>query len=236
MSMEWRKLLKGSSSVNICMDLKVELGNGKKNVADIKSKDVYWALIQPVIVPPTAISKWEEIYNNTDFNWEYIFCIPYIVTRETSLRSLQYMILNRYFPCNYTLSKWYPNHTYVCNFCNCTDDLEHYFFNCKVVSLFWKMFFNWWSSTTHTAIHLTCMDIIFGIHNPNNDIVIDAYNYCILLAKQFIYSMKIDMKECDFYLYQIMLKNRLEIENVICMQNQVCQSFQEKWGDIVDSL
>ena len=95
---------------------------------------------------------------------------------------------------------------------------------------------NWWSTTTQTAIRVTSSDIIFGIHNPNNDIIIDAYNYCILLAKQFIYDQKRDMRECDFYLYQIMLKNRLEIEDVICTQNQTYQSFQEKRCDIIDSL
>ena len=89
---------------------------------------------------------------------------------------------------------------------------------------------------TDVTIHLTCLDVILGIHNPNGYVVFDAYNYCILLAKQFIYKQKKDKKACDFYYFQIMLKDRLEVESLRSMINGKVHSFERRWRDIFDSL
>ena len=52
------------------------------------------------------------------------------VTQETSLRSLHYMIANRFFPCNETLHIWYPNHSKLRTHCNIADTIVHYFVEC----------------------------------------------------------------------------------------------------------
>ena len=96
--------------------------------------------------------------------------------------------------------------------------------------------FNWWFSVTHTVIHVSCLDIIFGIHNPECDDIIQAYNYCILFAKKFIYDMKLNMKDCDFYEYQIELKNRLEVEALLSTENGTNESFHRRWSDIINGL
>ena len=233
---QWRLLLKDSSPVNICMDLKVKVGNSQKKIQDISSKECYWTFINSRIEPPTAVKKWEEIYPDIDFNWEFIFCTPFITSKETSIRSLQYKIINRFFPCNYTLNKWYPNQSSACDFCGETDTIEHYFYSCKHVEIFWSSFFKWWHTATQMLVHLTCLDIIFGIHNPNSQCEIDSYNFCILLAKFFIHQQKQAQSECSFYQYQIVLKNRLECEAINCTEKGTEQLFQNQWSEIYDGL
>ena len=233
---QWRIELKESHPMCICKELKVKLRNAQKEIKLVTNKDIYWTFIGAIMEPPTAVSKWEEIYTDIDFDWEYIFSISYIIARETSIRSLQYKILHRFFPCNYTLNKWYPNNSMNCNVCNEVDTLEHYFCKCKTVEHFWNSFFKWWFSATQMKLHLSCIDVLFGIYNPNGCILIDSYNYCILLAKFFIYRQKQDDKECSFYLYQIMLKNRLDAEYMLSNGNDTVNTFNEKWSEIYENL
>ena len=232
----WRNMLKDSRSVNICMDLKAKLTNSKKDINIISNKEVYWTFVNSVIVTPTSVKKWEEIYPDLAFNWEYIFITPFSSARETSIRSLQYKILHRFFPCNYTLSKWFSNQTNICNFCSEIDNLEHYFFNCKHVEIFWSSFYKWWQNTTQVQLQLNCLDVIFGIHNPNSYNIIACYNYCILLAKDYIYRQKKEMNNCCFYQYQITLKNRLDCESLLSIETETEKHFSEKWSDIYDLL
>ena len=164
--------------------------------------------------------------------------MPDIVTQETSIRSLQYKILHRFFPCNYTLNKWYPHHSNLCKACteNEIDTLDHYFCKCKSIEYFWNMFFKWWYSATKMKLHLSCEDVLFGIPNPNGDLLIDCYNYCILLAKLFICKQKQDEKECSFYLYQTKLKSRLNSMLVLNVENGTVQKFNEQWLEIYENL
>ena len=56
------------------------------------------------------------------------------------------------------------------------------------------------------------------------------------MCKWFIYNQKKQEKEIDFYTYQIELKNRLEIEAMICTQRNSVEHFNEKWKLITDNL
>ena len=133
------------------------------------------------------------------------------VTQETSLRSLHYMIANRFFPCNETLHIWYPNQSKLCTHCNIADTIVHYFVECLHVENFWRNFILWMANITGVHIQLGSLQLLLGILNPNKDLVIDCYNYCILLAKDFIYCQKKDDREC-FLSVSKCTKNRLEGE------------------------
>ena len=50
----WRKMLKGSEKVDICLDLKIKVGELKKDFCDLSSKDIYWNLIPNVIETPAS--------------------------------------------------------------------------------------------------------------------------------------------------------------------------------------
>ena len=60
-------------------------------------------IVKRDIQRPTSLEKWEELYYYVDFNWEHIFQLPYLTATETSLQSMQYQIIHRFFPCNSTV-------------------------------------------------------------------------------------------------------------------------------------
>ena len=69
---------------------------------------------------------------------------------------------------------------------------------------------------------LTERDTILGIQNPNNDSCIDALNYCILIGKYYIYSVKKSGKEIFLFDFLQYVKNKIEIiYTVYCLPDQL---------------
>ena len=73
---------------------------------------------------------------------------------------------------------------------------------------------NWWKRLTkvdiRTSDHLK-LCLLFGF--PGDAPLITALNYCILVAKYFIYSNKMnDNNQFDFYSYLALLKQKLMME------------------------
>ena len=100
---------------------------------------------------------------------------------QTKLQAFQYKIINIIFPCNHTLSIWYKEISSLCSYCrDFEDNLEHYFYACDKVTLFWTRFSKWWKNVYGFAFQLSTLDILFGVLNENNDIIIVNFNYCTL--------------------------------------------------------
>ncbi|MCP3900455.1 MAG: hypothetical protein GY707_12155 [Desulfobacteraceae bacterium] len=231
---KWRNIVKGSHTLQISRDLRVCIGNIVKTPPQLKSKEVYWAFVTSIIKPATAIGKWEQLYPERTFDWCELFMVPYYTCRDTSMQCLHYKIINRFYPCKYIVSKWYPNESHSCNWCNETDTLEHHFYKCIRLKYFWSSFFKWWKTVTGICLNLQGLEVTIGIENQNKCKYIDTLNFCILFAKLLIY--KENNNNICFYDYQVKLKNRLECELMICTENDNLVKFYEHFSQIYDSL
>ena len=167
--------------------------------------------------------------------WERIFETPFRVTRETKLQSFQFRIIHRIIPCN----KWLHNITLIanskCNYCDKEDNLMHYFLYCPNTEIFWKCFFNWWNSLSGIVIKEILEEhIIFGY--PGDGEIQTVLNFCVILAKWFIYCKKLNSKnDIDLYQYLIQLKERLHIERLLCYKNNNQHIF-DKYNFIYENL
>ena len=142
---EWRQIIKNQSVTSNREEVYVHLNGVQKNAYNFRCRDVYKFLIAKIKKPPTAVTKWTETYNITEDEWEAIFRMPFRICIETDLQSFQYKIINRFFPCNYTLSIWYSDISDTCQYCQKeSDTLVHYFVHCSDVIIFWKQFEKMW--------------------------------------------------------------------------------------------
>ena len=206
------------------------------NITKLKSKDFYWQLVNSSISVPTSQLKWSEIYPNIDFDWKSIYSLPYFTSRETKLQTFQYKILHRFFPCNYYVSKWNNEVESLCLNCGLDDTLEHYFFDCALVYPFWDTFKKWWFNLHNVLFNFNKTDIIFGIANTFNDIMIETLNFCILIAKWLIFRCKYLKKVCSFFEYMFELRTKLDIEKYILYTQNKGDVFENKWNTIYYSL
>ena len=235
----WRKQIKNpttfvdKSNEN---QLLLHINKIEKPLQLLRCKDFYWEYIRKKTVAPKCISKWEENYFYVEFDWRYIFTLPYTVARETYLQSLQYQIINRFIPCKYMLKIWNKEESDLCQNCNETDTIEHLFVKCQKVMPFWNSFNQWFQNKMEININLHTLDILFGIINLNEDDILNTLNFCILFAKSFIYDCYKTDKECAFALFKHKLKSRLDTECVIMKLRGNENMFHTKWIHIYNAL
>ncbi len=237
---KWRNIVRNSPSVALqnMLDsiINISLVNGVKSLANIEMKDIYWTFVSRINQKPTSISKWQEKYPSMCFDWKLIFNIPYVLIRDTTVQNLQYKILHRFFPCNYTLNKWHPEMDKHCMYCKQVDTIEHYFYDCPTLTYFWSSFFKWWYNVCNVRIELHCLDVVLGIQNHSKDAMLDNLNYCLLLAKMFIYDKKYEKKVCDFYEYQKRVKDILECEKFSYSESRRYEIFEKTLFTIYENL
>ena len=114
--------------------------------------------------------------------------------------------------------------------------IEHFFLYCQEAKLFWDHWNNWWTYITDIDISkskITAECILFGF--PGEDDMITVLNYCVLIAKYFIYSRKITQNNnLDLYQYLVYLKYKLNLEYDSCAKSK--PTTFEKYKIIYNSL
>ena len=217
-------------------DLTIKIEHKYIKVKDVKCKDIYWEEINKKSMRPTSYYKWESEYYYVDFDWTKINKIPYICARETHLQSLQFQILNRFYPCGYMLNIWKINSDNKCKICLQIDTLEHYFTECIGVQMFWEAVKNWFTYHFEFRINFSPLDILFGIPNIGNNNELTALNFVILFAKSFIKQCKVNESHVNFPAFIKKLKERMATEKYIHVLNDTLIEFATKWETLFDSL
>ena len=119
-----------------------------------------------------------------------------------------------------------------CEVCNIVDSIEHYFYHCPDMLIFWTNLCRWINNVFNCSFKLGCLDVIFGVMDETNDDMLHVLNYCILFAKQFIYSLKSQLKPCTIESFIFKLKNRITIEKYIAELNGTLECFIKRWQQI----
>lgn len=69
-------------------------GDETLEINQCSSKTYYKILIKRKVRTPTGISRWGEIYYLSLVDWSTIFRLPFYLTRETCIQTLQYKIIH----------------------------------------------------------------------------------------------------------------------------------------------
>ena len=97
------------------------------------------------------------------------------------------------------------------------------FFDCNFVKQFWTPFSHWWKSFSDCSFRFGALDVIFGMMNETNDELISVLNYCIIFAKRYINSCRLESKDCNFDRFLQTLKQRLIVEEYIATINNILE-------------
>ena len=200
------------------------------------AKTIYDLLITKIYVKPTALHKWEDIYDIDETDWPYIFKQPYTCSRETRLQSFQYKIIHRIVSCNKWLFSLKVFTSPNCTKCteNGIDNIQHFFIECSALDKFWMKIENWWNRTATYQIKITDKHVIFGLYYDNN--YYKTVNFVILLGKWYIYRQSYLDKKVEFFDFLVLLKSRLETEKYICRCQGQINKFDKMWSEIMDNL
>ena len=206
------------------------------NFSKVKSSDVYKCLIIRQYMPPKSQTVWIESYPFLEnLNWAPIYLLPFKITSDTYLITLQFKITHRVFNCKYNLFKWAISETPLCNVCTGIDTLEHYFYYCEESKAFWHQLGNWLTKILSFPFNFTVLEILLGIMNVPPRIWY-AVNYVLLYSKDYMQKSKTKNQELSLCIFLSNLKWRLDLDKRIYTMNNRLQSFEDRLGSLLISL
>ena len=173
-----------------------------ESLENIKSKNINQKSVCDQIKKATAQETWINIYPFLEnLEWDTIYLLPYKITSEPFLQSLQYKILNRILNCKDRLLKWKISESNKCNYCDQIDTLEHHLIHCTTSSPIWDSLTEWICNNLLIIYHFTECEQLFGIPFTNS-IDLKLINLLILFTKWFI-NRKKTLKAKLYFIEQI---------------------------------
>lgn len=153
----------------------------------------------------------------------------YFTSIDTTLRNFQYKFLMRLIPTNKYLLRCKLSSSNLCDFCNMNiETTKHLFWECQYVQNFWTEF-NQFLNSKNINYTINFKDISFGIMDNflQNDTL--ATNFIIMLAKYFIFKMKLKNIIPHIEQFKNYLNQRITTETEIAIFKNKLDKHNLKW-------
>jgi hypothetical protein len=215
-------------------EYKIKINSIYKQLAEIKTKDIYWELLITVAERPTSEQSWNDNSELllTEEEWKTIYKMAYKLTKDTKLINFNFKVTHRILAVGERLKTWKIKDTDKCEVCNEKDTVEHFLVTCQEVLSFWQQVFNWWQSLTNIRFPLLVYEILFGIPNDSNEILITHFNYVLLNGNYYIYKNKMKQEKLHLYEFIMDCKNRLKLETKILEDKTTRVEKIDQWKDL----
>ena len=154
------------------------------------NKYFYLLLIENLQQTTTIVShtKWEEILEENQLNWDYHHSLPFKITVETKLQTFQFKILHRILVTNKKLLLFKIRINDRCTFCEINKEtITHLFWNCHHVKSIWLQTEDWINEITHSRLKLNQRTIILGDPEIDEN---KPMNHILLIIKYYIYTCR----------------------------------------------
>ena len=124
-------------------------------------------------------------------------------TTETKLRTLHWKIIHNIYPTNILLSKMKVKENQNCEWCDCTDFMEHFFVECKKVKHLWEEIEFRLQIYTGQKLNLKISDILLGFNNSTlTQQQVNFVNYVILIGKLAVSKFKYGKKGDIIFIFE----------------------------------
>ena len=129
------------------------------------------------------------MFPHLNLNWKLIYLLPRILTKNTSLRTFQYKVLNKVLYLNHKLFQVKISTTSLCFSCNKHDEtVQHLFSTFKEVISLWteiKLYF-----VNDIKLIALCPQIAMLGYTNTDDRCIITQNLILLIFKFYVYKSR----------------------------------------------
>ena len=175
---------------------------------------------------PTSMNKLRGDFNISQQDMYLFYSLAHKIKAENVLKELQYRIITFTYNTNCLLFKKKLCNTVFCDFCLIEEEsIYHLFYDCDVVSRFWKTLESYWQRNTKMQISLTRRDVILG-----NTIFSNVLNLILLLGKFYIHKSKISKIKPKLELFIPTLRDRYYIEENMFSKQGKEDIFLARWS------
>ena len=119
--LRWEKIIFDYKDINendLCQNHHVIKAARILPLVKLSPKEIYSILISNILNKPTSNIYFEKLFENTTLDRNKIYLSPRLATIDTTLRSVQYKILNNVLFLNKKLHIFGITNTALCSFCN----------------------------------------------------------------------------------------------------------------------
>jgi hypothetical protein len=237
---QWKKDIKSIPKDDIIISPYVAIKTENKiaKLCETKTNEIYWIHINKKGERATSENTWLEKseLNVSEEEWQTVYTGPYKIPTDAKTISFHHKITHRIIACGYNLKKWNIKEHDRCPKCNKTDTIEHYFVECQETKIFWTQIYNWWGSITQTRIPIATYEILFLYPNENDDLMTTHFNFILSQGLHYVYRNKKMDKQLDPYELKVKVKQRLILENEMSIKQNKEESFDKKWGTLIETL
>lgn len=178
------------------------------------SQLVYKILVdKKSVLPNRSQEKWQTDCNCYDINWKGAYLLSRQCTKSSKLIEFQFKLLHRRLPTNFFLQKIGLKDNGNCSFCGDEPDtLTHLFWTCNKTQLFWTEVVVWLKECDVVReTYSLKMTTALGLKPDTSNFKLQI-NYCLLLARFFVWCCKVKEKGMSWCNFKRILKQNFEIE------------------------
>lgn len=229
----WRKAL--TANFKNTRDISYEMNiNGQLfDIMNSSPKKWYEAIILGMRQVIKRQHSWDQevaiLGDKNPIDWDAIYRLPYITTRETKLQSFHYRVVHRLITCNRYLRTIQLHPTGICEGCGTEDTICHFFVLCPLVNTFWANLNKWCENQLDLSIaSLSTKEKVLGLVNDNgNTSQNKLLNWLLLVAKYFLHRQKLFHKgDISLIAFLSELKTKINTEKQACFREGKPRKFR----------
>lgn len=235
--LHWRAAITGEFNDEIAPRYDVRFHSGTTlPIRSTNPKKMYAEMISAKKGVIRNQRQWEAVMDVGDTGeWSEIYKRPFSAVRETRLQSFQFRLEHRLITCNHLLLRYKIKQDDKCTFCDGTDTLEHFFYQCPLSRRFWKLALRWLKDASGQDLsQLTMKEILLGV--PRSYCQARRTNFLLLISRYFIHRQRL-FHNGDLCLIHWIneLRKRLLTEQYICSAEGKPQKFNV-WAPILEYM
>lgn len=192
-------------------------------------KHIYRGLINEV-ASLKCLEKWSLVFSE-EIKANSVFKHIKKTTTDTQLRWFQYRLIYRLIPTQRFLFLRKIVNDATCTFCGQQEEtLDHLFWDCQVVQLFWTDFIEWFSRHFNHWVNLSLSKRLVILGCCPNFFSDHVFDLCLLVAKHCIFIAKTKESKPHINLFINTMKQRYVIEKYVSGSKNAMGIFYDNWA------
>jgi len=183
----------------------------------MKNKDYYWLFVKKSTPLVTALSKWEQHLSSNDIHWKNYFKQIKFMCKENKLKEFYFKLVRRKLVSKKEFHLFGVSNNSNRTYCGQPDSISHTFIECHHSKIFFQSVLQHCNEENVTSFTQSDEELLFG--KSLNTIgqlqrsppLKKLQNYCMLLAKYYLYNHKLNQIEPELNEF----KNRLNLKYII---------------------
>ena len=190
------------------------------NLMKMKNKDYYWLFVKKSTPLVTALSKWERDLSSNDIHWKNYFKQIKFMCKENKLKEFYFKLIHRILVSKKELHLFGVSNNSNCTYCGQPDSLCHTFIECHLSKQFFNNVLHHFNEENVTSFTQSDEELLFGkslntsgqLQRP---LLQKKLNYCMLLAKYYLYNQKLNQIEPELNEFKNKLNFKYRVEKLV---------------------